>query len=82
MVINGKPRQACTALIDKLEQPIRPEPMRTFPVMRDLVINRERMFNALKRVKAWIPIDGTYDLGPGRGCRKRSGSGRTSCRSA
>lgn len=65
MVINGKPRQACTALIDKLEQPIRLEPMRTFPVVRDLVINRDRMFNALKRVKAWIPIDGTYDLGPG-----------------
>mgnify|MGYP001435622923 FL=1 len=65
MVINGKPRQACTALVDKLEQPIRLEPMRTFPVVRDLVINRERMFNALKRVKAWIPIDGTYDLGPG-----------------
>ena len=65
MVINGKPRQACSALIDRLEQPIRLEPMRTFPVVRDLVINRERMFNALKRVKAWIPIDGTYDLGPG-----------------
>jgi len=65
MVINGKPRQACSALIDKLEQPIRLEPMSTFPVVRDLVINRERMFNALKRVKAWIPIDGTYDLGPG-----------------
>jgi succinate dehydrogenase / fumarate reductase iron-sulfur subunit len=65
MVINGKPRQACTALIDKLEQPIRLEPMSTFPVVRDLVINRERMFTALKKVKAWIPIDGTYDLGPG-----------------
>ncbi len=65
MVINGKPRQACSALIDKLEQPIRLEPMSTFPVVRDLVINRERMFNALKKVKAWIPIDGTYDLGPG-----------------
>ncbi|REK74561.1 succinate dehydrogenase iron-sulfur subunit [Paenibacillus paeoniae] len=65
MVINGKPRQACSALIDQLEQPIRLEPMRTFPVVRDLVINRERMFNALKKVKAWIPIDGTYDLGPG-----------------
>ncbi|WP_029192163.1 succinate dehydrogenase iron-sulfur subunit [Paenibacillus harenae] len=65
MVINGKPRQACSALVDKLEQPIRLEPMRTFPVVRDLVINRERMFGALKRVKAWIPIDGTYDLGPG-----------------
>lgn len=65
MVINGKPRQACSALIDQLEQPIRLEPMRTFPVVRDLVINRQRMFDSLKRVKAWIPIDGTYDLGPG-----------------
>lgn len=65
MVINGKPRQACTALIDKLEQPVRIAPMSTFPVIRDLVINRGRMFNALKKVKAWIPIDGTYDLGPG-----------------
>ncbi|MBE1444598.1 succinate dehydrogenase iron-sulfur subunit [Paenibacillus sp. OAS669] len=65
MVINGKPRQACSALIDKLEQPVRIAPMSTFPVVRDLVINRERMFAALKRVKAWIPIDGTYDLGPG-----------------
>lgn len=65
MVINGKPRQACTALIDHLEQPIRLEPMRTFPVIRDLIVDRSRMFDALKRVKAWIPIDGTYDLGPG-----------------
>jgi len=65
MVINGKPRQACSSLIDQLEQPVRLEPMRTFPIVRDLVVNRERMFNSLKRVKAWIPIDGTYDLGPG-----------------
>ncbi|RAL26765.1 succinate dehydrogenase iron-sulfur subunit [Thermoflavimicrobium daqui] len=65
MVINGRPRQACTALIDKLEQPIRVEPMGTFPVVRDLSIDRGRMFDALKKVKAWVPIDGTYDLGPG-----------------
>lgn len=65
MVINGRPRQACAALIDKLEQPIRLAPMSTFPVERDLIVNRERMFDALKKVKAWIPIDGTYDLGPG-----------------
>lgn len=65
MVINGKPRQACSALVDKLEQPIRIAPMTTFPVVRDLIIDRSRMFNALKKVKAWIPIDGTYDLGPG-----------------
>ncbi|MDI3256526.1 MAG: succinate dehydrogenase iron-sulfur subunit [Kyrpidia sp.] len=65
MVINGKPRQACTSLVDQLEQPIRLQPMRTFPVVRDLVVDRSRMFEALKKVKAWVPIDGTYDLGPG-----------------
>jgi succinate dehydrogenase / fumarate reductase iron-sulfur subunit len=65
MVINGKPRQACTALVDRLEQPVRLAPMSTFPVTRDLSVNRNRMFDALKQVKGWIPIDGTYDLGPG-----------------
>lgn len=65
MVINGRPRQACSALIDQLEQPIRLTPAKTFPVLRDLIIDRKRMFDALKKVKAWVPIDGTYDLGPG-----------------
>lgn len=65
MVINGKPRQSCVALVDKLEQPITIESMSTFPVIRDLAIDRHGMFESMKRVKAWIPIDGTYDLGPG-----------------
>ncbi|GGB03811.1 succinate dehydrogenase iron-sulfur subunit [Macrococcus hajekii] len=65
MVINGKARQSCSAIIDTLEQPIKLEPMATFPVMRDLQVDRSKMFDNLKRVKAWVPIDGTYDLGPG-----------------
>lgn len=65
MVINGRPMQSCAAIIDRFEQPLRIEPMSTFPVLRDLIIDRSRMFDALKRVKSWIPIDGTYDLGPG-----------------
>ncbi|MGP4062511.1 succinate dehydrogenase iron-sulfur subunit [Halobacillus litoralis] len=65
MVINGTPRQSCTALVDQLEQPIRLEPMTTFPVNRDLAVDRSRMFDSLKKVKGWIPIDGTHDLGPG-----------------
>src|SRR5688500_9288329 len=32
MLINGKPRQACTALVDKLDQPIRLEPFSKFPI--------------------------------------------------
>ncbi|SDJ64652.1 succinate dehydrogenase iron-sulfur subunit [Salimicrobium halophilum] len=65
MVINGEPQQSCTSLVDQLEQPIHLEPMTTFPVVRDLAVDRSRMFDSLKKVKAWIPIDGTYDLGPG-----------------
>lgn len=65
MVINGRARQSCSAIVDQLEQPIRLEPMNTFPVIRDLQVDRSRMFDNLKRMKAWIPIDGTYDLGPG-----------------
>ncbi|MFN8586522.1 MAG: succinate dehydrogenase iron-sulfur subunit [Candidatus Eisenbacteria bacterium] len=66
MLVNGKPRQSCTALVDNLpEGPITLEPLTKFPVVRDLQVDRKPMFEALKIVKAWIPIDGTYDLGPG-----------------
>jgi succinate dehydrogenase / fumarate reductase iron-sulfur subunit len=65
MRINGRPRQSCTALVDQLEQPIQLEPFSKFPVIRDLMVDRTPMFEALKRVKAWSPMDGTYDMGPG-----------------
>jgi succinate dehydrogenase / fumarate reductase iron-sulfur subunit len=65
MLINGRTRMACSALIDKLEQPIRLEPFSKFPVIRDLAVDRSVLFENLKRVKAWVPVDGTYDLGPG-----------------
>ncbi|HEY8751853.1 MAG TPA: succinate dehydrogenase iron-sulfur subunit [Tepidisphaeraceae bacterium] len=68
MLINGKCRQACSALVDKLGDPAEPitlEPLSKFPLVRDLWVDRERLFKDLKRVKAWVPIDGTYDLGQG-----------------
>jgi len=65
MLINGKARMACSALVDKLEQPVRVEPFSKFPVIRDLQVDRSVLFENLKRTKAWVPVDGTYDLGPG-----------------
>jgi succinate dehydrogenase / fumarate reductase, iron-sulfur subunit len=64
MLINGKARMACSALVDKLEQPITLAPLSKFPVVRDLAVDRSVLFENLKAVKAWVPIDGTYDLGP------------------
>lgn len=65
MLINGRARMACSALVDKLQQPIRVEPLTKFPVIRDLQVDRTVLFENLKRTKAWVPVDGTYDLGPG-----------------
>lgn len=68
MIINGRVRQSCSALVDKLvdeTNSISLEPMTKFPVVRDLFVDRQRLFEDLKRAKAWVPLDGTYDLGPG-----------------
>jgi succinate dehydrogenase iron-sulfur subunit len=69
MVINGKVRQSCSALVDRLleDRPgeIELTPMTKFPVVRDLCVDRSRLFRALTKVKAWIPVDGYYDVGAG-----------------
>jgi len=72
MRINGKARMACSALVDNLEQPIKVEPLSKFPLVRDLQVDRSVLFENLKAVKAWVPIDGTYDLGSGRGSSRSS----------
>jgi succinate dehydrogenase / fumarate reductase iron-sulfur subunit len=70
MNINGRVRQACSALLDPIlaaagEDVVSIEPMNKFPVVRDLVVNRQRMFDNLIRIKGWVPIDGTHSLGGG-----------------
>lgn len=69
MMINGRVRQACSALVDKLleEHPeeIELQPMSKFPVIRDLCVSRRRLFRALEKLQAWIPVDGYYNMGPG-----------------
>ncbi|MEM6366058.1 MAG: succinate dehydrogenase iron-sulfur subunit [Planctomycetota bacterium] len=69
MVINGRVRQSCSALVDRLlsDNPdeIVLEPMSKFPVVRDLCVDRDRLFHGLKRVKAWVPVDSYYNMGPG-----------------
>jgi len=69
MVINGHVRQACTALVDRLLQDrpagIELRPMSKFPVVRDLVVDRSRMFETLKKVRAWLPVDSYLHMGSG-----------------
>lgn len=67
MLVNGRPRQACTALIKQhLEEGVVTlAPFTKFPLVRDLIVDRSQMFENLKRVHAWIDVDNSLDRGPG-----------------
>lgn len=69
MLINGQPRQACTALIHVIiektgNHTITLAPFSKFPLVRDLIVDRSSMFENLKKVHAWIDTD-PYGKGPG-----------------
>lgn len=70
MLINGKPRQACTAIIAPILEStgsctISLAPFTKFPLVRDLVVDRSQMFDDLKKVNAWVSADGSFIKGFG-----------------
>lgn len=70
MLINRRPRQACTALIETLlkenqDNTVYLSPFTKFPLVRDLIVDRSRMFDNLKKVHGWIDADSTWERGPG-----------------
>jgi len=55
MMVNGEPKLTCAAfLTDHAPGPIRVEPLRFFPVVRDLVVDIEDFMSKLKSVKPWL----------------------------
>lgn len=55
MMVDGTPKLACaTFLSDYAPGPVRVEPLRYFPVVRDLVIEMSDFMVKLERVKPWI----------------------------
>ena len=57
MVINGVNMLACKVLVKDLKQPIRVEPIRGFPVLRDLIVDMEPFFDGYLAVKPWLITD-------------------------
>jgi len=55
MVVNGTPKLTCAAFLsDYLPGPIRVEPLRFFPVVRDLVVDLNDFLKKLSQVKPWL----------------------------
>lgn len=65
MLINGKPRQACSALVEELlknapDRTLSLAPLSKFPLVRDLIVDRSRMFAGLKKIKGWIDVEESF----------------------
>jgi fumarate reductase iron-sulfur subunit len=55
MTVNGEPKLTCaTFLADYAPGPVRVEPLRNFPVIRDLIVDIGDFMRKLVRVKPWI----------------------------
>jgi fumarate reductase iron-sulfur subunit len=55
MTVNGEPRLTCaTFLADYSPGPVRVEPLRNFPVLRDLVVELGDFMRKLAAVKPWL----------------------------
>src|SRR3954462_15081550 len=58
MMVNGEPKLTCaTFLSDYAPGPVRVEPLRNFPIIRDLVVEIGDFMQKLQRVKPWIIRD-------------------------
>jgi succinate dehydrogenase iron-sulfur subunit len=55
MMIDGEPRLACAAFLrDLAPGPVVVEPLRYFPVLRDLVVDTDDFLEKLREVKPWL----------------------------
>ena len=55
MMVNGEPKLTCaTFLTDYAPGPVRVEPLKNFPVMRDLIVEITDFLEKLSKVKPWL----------------------------
>ncbi len=58
MMVNGEPKLTCaTFLTDYAPGPVRVEPLKNFPVMRDLIVEITDFLEKLSKVKPWLIRD-------------------------
>ncbi len=65
MVINGKPRLACFTKVSELNSDVvTVEPMHNFPIIRDLAVRFDRLFNSHHKVKPFLIRDDSEIVSP------------------
>ncbi|MBR1423644.1 MAG: 4Fe-4S dicluster domain-containing protein [Ruminococcus sp.] len=54
MVIGGKPCLACDSVLSDFGERVRIEPLRKFPVIEDLIVDRSAIFDRLRDMQIWF----------------------------
>ena len=54
MVVDHIPRLACDVWLDDVSDLVLLEPLKKFPVIEDLVVDRQVMFESLKKMELWL----------------------------
>ena len=57
MVVNGENMLACQVLVKEVSNPIKIEPIRGLPVIKDLVVNMDSFFESYKKVMPYLVND-------------------------
>ena len=57
MVVNGENMLACQVLVKEVSTPIKIEPIRGLPVIKDLVVNMDSFFDSYKKVMPYLVND-------------------------
>ena len=66
MMVNGEPKLTCATFLSQYTPgPVRVEPLRYFPIVRDLVIEMTDFLLKLKSIKPWIVRDDEKPLSEG-----------------
>lgn len=62
MLINGRPRLACDTKLSELGKGrIKLAPLKKFPVVRDLIVDRSIIFDDLRELGSWLDADAEAD---------------------
>src|SRR5213594_1484005 len=68
MMVNGEPKLTCATFLSSYareKRPVRVQPLRYFPVIRDLVVEITDFMNKLQTVKPWLIRDQEKSLSEG-----------------
>src|SRR6266850_2527404 len=70
--VNGNPRLMCMTRLNDLplDEPVTVEPMKAFPVIKDLVTDVSWNFAAKRKIKPFKPVRPTLQTAPGASPRK------------